>query len=177
MGKFSHQTEPAPPTQIVAFDCDGTLIRHFAAKKTWDGEVIYRAGWEPRAEVVNILKAFRAMPNVKIIVWSYGGAAWAHHVAQACGVLDDADEVVGKDDYAMRVDEGIDPEPDIYFDDNGIGAFGKVWVDVDPDYDNLDSSLSHAFWTTDEYNTQPPCWLCGNRACTTEHAIDNRRVI
>lgn len=53
---------------IVAFDVDGTLIKTGA----WETGVMY-----PNDRIVELLKTLSSFKNVRVIVWSGAGKAWA----------------------------------------------------------------------------------------------------
>lgn len=95
---------------IIAFDVDGTLLSN-------DDQL----GGSPNYRVVRLLVDLAHSKNVRIVVWSGGGADYAAHWGSKFGL----DPYVWK--YLCK-----DPElkPDICFDDIQECALGKVNVIV-----------------------------------------------
>lgn len=170
---YRRERRPARPS-LVAFDVDGTLIQHFLRAENGIGSVLYRGGWEERPEVVQALKAFAALEWVEVMVWSAGGQEWAQEVVDILGLGEYVDMVYGKEQYADLQDDNppLYPDPDIYFDDNGIAAYGKVWVHVDP-YD----TKGHHYWTPETYAEKDPCAKCGYNFCTNEAHVGQEPIL
>ena len=73
---------PVPTVKRIAFDVDGTLIKH-----TDNGDV-------PRYEVIAMLKTLVSFGH-SVFVWSGGGEDYARHWAEKLGLLPDV-RIVGK---------------------------------------------------------------------------------
>lgn len=159
------ERRPSRPA-LVAFDCDGTLVRNYYRSEYGHGALMFRGGTEARPEVVDVLKAFAALPWVEVLVWSAGGKPWATEVVKRLGLEDDVDYIDGKYDWASKSHQDPDTyrDPDIYFDDNGIAAFGKVWVHVDPTGDQGAQA-----WEWETYLEKKPCSDCGWVGCDVYH--------
>lgn len=72
---------------VIAFDCDGTLIRNGAA----DARRIVA-----NERIRTLLIILASMKNTKIIVWSGGGELWARQVASAIGINEYVDAYADK---------------------------------------------------------------------------------
>lgn len=62
---------------VIAFDCDGTLIRDGAAS---EHEII------ANERIRTLLISLYHMKNTRIVVWSGGGELWARQVVAALGL-------------------------------------------------------------------------------------------
>ncbi len=62
---------------VIAFDCDGTLIRDGAMD---DHEIV------ANERIRSMLVSLARFKNVKIVVWSGGGELWARQVGAALGI-------------------------------------------------------------------------------------------
>jgi beta-phosphoglucomutase-like phosphatase (HAD superfamily) len=88
----------------IAFDVDGTLI---------DTNGFMNIG------VVNLLILLRGFKNVRIVVWSGGGADYARHHAERLGIDKHIHKFAGKLDSPRL-------EPDIAIDDIQDTALGNI---------------------------------------------------
>lgn len=64
---------------ILAFDIDGTLITNLDPDRE-HGEVSSKE--VPHPEIIAMLKTFSRFKNVKIVVWSGGGKAYAESIGR-----------------------------------------------------------------------------------------------
>ena len=83
---------------IIAFDCDGTLIRNGGNKEDIANERI--------VELVKILHSFK---NVYIIVWSGGGKDYAQRWVRLLRLDDYVDKIASKTEWKeLDVDIAVD---------------------------------------------------------------------
>lgn len=97
---------------VIAFDVDGTLI---STKSDKDGMPIVNE------RIRTLLIALSGFKNVKIIVWSGGGAGYAHHVANQICITKYVDGYADKNHIKMTIGNAHvflpDIKPDIAIDD------------------------------------------------------------
>lgn len=97
----------------VAFDCDGTLIRDGALAE--DGIVA-------NERIRSLLVTLASFKNIRIIVWSGGGEAWARQVGRVLGLNKYVWKYASKNLQQERDADGHpvfkpDFQPDIAIDD------------------------------------------------------------
>lgn len=110
---------------VIAFDCDGTLIRDGAME---EHKIV------ANERIRRILIDSAHSKNTKIIVWSGGGELWARQVGAAIGIDKYVDEyrsknMIGRDEKGHPL---FDPEiqPDICYDDIQECTLGKINIIV-----------------------------------------------
>jgi FMN phosphatase YigB (HAD superfamily) len=99
--------------KYIAFDIDGTLVH---------------TGWKTANDELNhttahLLILLSALPDVKIIVWSGGGEAYAKQQVRRFGL----EEFVWR--CASKLDSSL-PKVDLAFDDEAAFALAKVNLQV-----------------------------------------------
>lgn len=111
---------------IVAFDCDGTLIRDGAME---EHKII------ANERIRTMLITLAHSKNVKIVVWSGGGELWARQVASAIGIDKYVWKYASKNLLPERDENGhpmFEPEfiPDIAVDDIQDCELGDINIIV-----------------------------------------------
>ncbi|PZM81954.1 hypothetical protein DLH72_04815 [Candidatus Gracilibacteria bacterium] len=86
---------------IIAFDCDGTLIKT---------EPYGQCNYIPNHRIVNLLKILYTFKNVKIIVWSGGGKDHAERTVEELELKKYIKGIYDKADCDLDVDIAIDDQ-------------------------------------------------------------------
>lgn len=73
---------------LIAFDCDGTLVR--------DVDLKIPANIEPIPQIRDLLVLLAKMENTEILVWSGTGKRWAKQVAKTLGIAEYVDRYADK---------------------------------------------------------------------------------
>ena len=110
---------------LIAFDCDGTLIKDGATSS---------ADMVENPRVVSLLMALATMKNTKIYIWSGAGKEWAMEVGHTLHLQKYVDGYYGKN-MIGRDDDGHpmfmpDFTPDIAIDDIQSCELGKINIIV-----------------------------------------------
>lgn len=99
---------------VIAFDVDGTLIRN-------DSDALQRGYPIANESVRSGLIWLSSFKNVKIIVWSGGGAGYAQHVVTQLGLKKYVDGYASKNHQGKDINGAHvflpDLKPDIAIDD------------------------------------------------------------
>lgn len=110
-------------TITIAFDVDGTLIRH-------DGHGDMDGGVPVANERIRtLLISLASFKNVKIVVWSGGGELYARQVCNSLGLSKYVDKIYSKNLIGTVDGKHIfnpDFQPDITIDDIQDCELGKI---------------------------------------------------
>lgn len=108
-------------TAVIAFDVDGTLI---ATEQDSEGMPVINE------RIRNLLIALSSFKNVKIVVWSGGGAGYAQHVSRQIGIHKYVDGYADKNHQGKDVNGKHiflpDMKPTIAIDDIQACELGEI---------------------------------------------------